>query len=164
MQDPDGFVVELADTLSGPPVSGGTFELTITDSVQSVTFYKELGFDMKLGAAFNSNQQMASTAGAPGASFRQSAAIVPGTPVRMTLIEFKNIERNRLSGRVQDPGTTVLQLRVRDLAAFTAKLEAAGVPIVGNRRLASQKIALLRDPNNLVIELIQLTHPSTFGY
>ena len=89
-----------------------------------------LGFDMKLGAAFNDNQQMASTAGAPGASFRQSTATIPGTSVPFTLIEFKNVERKHLSGRTQDPGTTVLQLVVRDVTALTAKLKAAGVPIV----------------------------------
>jgi len=42
-------------------------------------------------------------------------------------------ERKSLSGRTQDPGTTALQLIVRDLAALGAlgaKLRAAGVPIV----------------------------------
>jgi catechol 2,3-dioxygenase-like lactoylglutathione lyase family enzyme len=166
--DPDGFVVEMLDVENPPAGSpsgfvlgGGSFEATVANSEESVKFYEEmLGFDMKLGAAFNDNQQMASTAGAPGASFRQSSATIPGTSVPFTLIEFKNIERKRLSGRTQDPGTTVLQLIVKDVAALTAKLKAGGVAIVSTDGVPVQvapglKIAIVRDPNNLLLELVE---------
>ena len=101
-----------------------------------------------------------STAGAPGASFRQSRARIPGTTVPFTLIEFKNIERKELSGRTQDPGTTVLQLIVRDVTALTAKLKAAGVPVVTTGGEPVQvapglKIAIVKDPNNLLLELVE---------
>ena len=127
-------------------LAGGSFEATVANSEESVKFYKDmLGFDMKLGAAFNDNQQMASTAGAPGASFRQSTATIPGTSVPFTLIEFKNVERKHLSGRTQDPGTTVLQLVVRDVTALTAKLKAAGVPDRQHRRRARPSVARAQD-------------------
>lgn len=165
--DPDGFVVELIEVPAPPAgapagnVIAASFEATVKDSAASVKFYNELlGFNMTLGAAFNDNQAMASTAGAPGASFRQSSAPIPGTSVQMTLIEFKNIDRKTLSGRTQDPGTTVLQLYVRDAAALTTKLKDAGVPIVttGGEPVVvgpGLKIALVRDPNNMLLELIQ---------
>jgi catechol 2,3-dioxygenase-like lactoylglutathione lyase family enzyme len=168
VQDPDGFVVELLDVVNPPAdapaghvIAGASFEATVRDSAQTVKFYNELlGFDLKLGAAFNDNQQMASTAGAPGASFRQSSARIPGTTVPFTLIEFKNIARKELSGRTQDPGTTVLQLVVRDVTALTAKLKAAGVPIVTTGGVPvslapSLKIAIVRDPNNMLLELVE---------
>ncbi len=168
VQDPDGFVVEMlnvatppADAPPGSVIAGASFEATVRDSEQTVKFYNELlGFDLKLGAAFNDNQQMASTAGAPGASFRQSTARVPGTTVPFTLIEFKNIARQELSGRTQDPGTTVLQLIVRDVTTLTAKLKAAGVPIVTTGGVPVQvapglKIAIVRDPNNMLLELAE---------
>jgi catechol 2,3-dioxygenase-like lactoylglutathione lyase family enzyme len=167
-QDPDGFVVEMletsdvpADAPSGHIVSGSAFEPTVADSEESVRFYNELlGFDFKLGAAFNTNQEMAATAGAPGASFRQSQARIPGTSVPITLIEFKDIERKTLSARTQDPGTTVLQLIVRDVAALTAKLAAAGVPIVsiGGKPVEvapGLDISIVRDPNGMLLELVQ---------
>ena len=173
VQDPDGFVVELAQ--GTPPagskvpassnVFGGAFEATVASSEQSVTFYNELlGFDMKLGEAFNDNQLMAETAGAPGASFRQSRATIPGTATAMTLIEFKNITRTPLAGRVQDPGTAILQLRVRDVAALTTRLKNAGVPVVTAGGVPvdigpNLKIAIVRDPNNLLLELVQSTAP-----
>jgi catechol 2,3-dioxygenase-like lactoylglutathione lyase family enzyme len=168
VQDPDGFVVEMldvanppADAPSGSVVSGAAFEATVRDSEESVKFYNELlGFNLKLGAEFNGNQQMASTAGAPGASFRQSTGQVPGTAVPFTLIEFKDIGRKRLSGRTQDPGTTVLQLIVRDVTALTAKLEAVGTAIVSTGGAPVQvapglRIAIARDPNGMLLELVE---------
>lgn len=168
VQDPDGFVVEMldvanppADAPAGPVIAGSSFEATVRNSEESVKFYRDLlGFDMKLGTAFNGNQDMASTAGAPGASFKQSTARIPGTAVPFTLIEFKDIERKELLGRTQDPGTTVLQLIVRDVAALTAKLKAAGVPIVTTGGEPVQvapglKIAIVKDPNNMLLELVE---------
>ncbi|HUL80916.1 MAG TPA: VOC family protein [Gammaproteobacteria bacterium] len=166
VQDPDGFVVEMLDAPnasegSGPVVAGAAFEATVASSEESVKFYKELlGFDVKLGEKFNDNPEMASTAGAPGASFKQSTATIPGTSVPFTLIEFKNVERKRLSGRTQDPGTTVLQLVVKDVAALTSRLKAAGVPVVttGGGPVEIVKgldIAIVRDPNNMLLELVQ---------
>ncbi len=168
VQDPDGFVVEMldaanppADAPAGAVIAGSSFEAAVRNSEATVKFYNELlGFDLRLGASFNDNQDMASTAGAPGASFRQSTARIPGTAVPFTLIEFKNIERKELSGRTQDPGTTVLQLIVRDVTALTAKLRAAGVPIVTTGGEPVQvapglKIAIVKDPNNLLLELAE---------
>jgi catechol 2,3-dioxygenase-like lactoylglutathione lyase family enzyme len=142
-------------------LAGSAFEAAVRDSAQTVKFYNELlGFNFQLGAAFNDNQEMASTAGAPGASFRQSRAQIPGTTVPFTLIEFKNAPRKELSGRTQDPGTTVVQLVVRDVTALTAKLKAAGVPIVTTGGVPVQvspalKIAIVKDPNNMLLELVE---------
>jgi catechol 2,3-dioxygenase-like lactoylglutathione lyase family enzyme len=169
VQDPDGFVVELAQGTppadSKAPASsnifGAAFELTVNDSEQSVKFYKDLlGLDMNLGEAFNDNQLMARTAGAPGASFRQSRARLAGSSTVMTLIEFKNIARTPLTGRVQDPGTAILQLRVRDVDGLTRRLKAAGVPVVTTDGVPVEirpglKISIVRDPNNLMLELMQ---------
>jgi hypothetical protein len=114
---------------------------------------------MQLGASFNDNQLMAETAGAPGASFRQSRATVPGTSAPLTLIEFKNIARTKVQARTQDPGTAILQLRVRDVDALTAKLKAAGMPIVTKGGapvdVGGLKISLVRGPDNLLLELLQ---------
>lgn len=168
VQDPDGFVVELLDTPNPPAgstpgsvIAGSAFEATVRDTEQTAKFYKDLlGFNVTVGAAFNDNKDMAATAGAPGASFRQSRATIPGTTVPFTLIEFKNAKRKALSGRTQDPGTTVLQLVVRDVTALTARLKAAGVPTVTTGGEPVQvsptlKIAIVKDPNNMLLELVE---------
>jgi len=167
VQDPDGFVIELAEVANpaaGSPdgnVLGANFEPAIANSEESVEFYNELlGFNFQLGAGFNDNPVMAATAGAPGASFRQSRSLIPGTSVAMTLIEFKNVDGKMLTGRTQDPGTTALQLYVRDVAALTAKLKAAGVPIVTTggapvEIVPGLDIVIVRDPSNVLLELVQ---------
>jgi catechol 2,3-dioxygenase-like lactoylglutathione lyase family enzyme len=171
LQDPDGFVLELIDSpdaaaaAGGHIVSGSVFEATVADIDETARFYNELlGFSFPAGGAYNDNQQMAATAGAPGASFRQSRATIPGTAVPMVLIEFRDIERKTLSGRTQDPGTTVLQLEVRDVAALTAKLAAAGAEVVSIGGKPQQvfpglDIAIVRDPNGMLLELVQRSQP-----
>jgi catechol 2,3-dioxygenase-like lactoylglutathione lyase family enzyme len=166
VQDPDGFVVELAEVAlppAGAPagnILGGAFEPAVVNSEAMVKFYNELlGFNFQLGT-WNDNQEMAATVGAPGASFLQSRSTIPGTSVAMTFIEFKNIDGKMLTGRTQDPGTTILQLRVRDVAALTAKMRRAGVPVVTTggapvEVLPGLKVAIVRDPSNVLLELVE---------
>ena len=170
-QDPDGFVVEMIDTgetgggSTDHIVAGAAFEPAVADSEETVQFYNELlGFDFVLTSEFNTNAQMAATAGAPGARFKQSRTTIPGTTVPMTLIEFQDVERKRLSARTQDPGTTVLQLVVRDVYALTARLQDAGVAVVsvGGEPVQVRPgldISIVRDPNGMLLELVQRSQP-----
>jgi hypothetical protein len=84
----------------------------------------------------------------PGASFRQSRTNIPGTSVAFTFIEWQNIDGKMLTCRTQDPGTTVLQLYVRDVAALTAKLKAVEI-------VPGLKISIARDPSNVLLELVK---------
>jgi catechol 2,3-dioxygenase-like lactoylglutathione lyase family enzyme len=167
VQDPDGFVVELAEVATVPAdapagnIVGGAFEPTVASSEASIEFYNELlGFNFPAAAAWNDNQEMAGTAGAPGASFRQSRTNIPGTSTAFTFIEWKNIDGNMLTGRTQDPGTTVLQLIVRDVTELTAKLKAAGAPVVTTGGVPVEirpglNISIVRDPSNVLLELVE---------
>ena len=169
VQDPDGFIVELSQPVPAPPgtaeapgnVIGGGFEVTVEDAAKTAAFYRDaLGFQATAPAAFNGNKLMTDTAGTPGAQFRQSRAPIPGTPVTMTFIEFQGIDRKPLHTRVQDPGTAILQLTVRDVDALLPKLKAAGATIVSVGGEAVNvgdklRIAIVRDPNNLFLELVQ---------
>jgi hypothetical protein len=102
---------------------------------------------------------MAETAGAPGAQFRQSRLQVPGTSAALTLIELRNIDRKALPMRLQDPGMTMLQLMVRDLDGLLKTLKAGGATIMspdgGAATLGAIRLAVVRDPTNLFLELIE---------
>ncbi|HLQ76615.1 MAG TPA: VOC family protein [Terriglobia bacterium] len=165
VQDPDGFVVELNGaaanaTGAGNVVSTG-FEVAVDSTEKTVAFYRDLlGFNLNATVAFNPDKVMNETAGAPGASFRQSRAPIPGTMLSMTFIEFKDIERRPLRTRVQDPGTAILQLNVKDLDALLKTLKAAGYSAISPDGQAvtigaASRLAIVRDPNNLYLELIQ---------
>jgi hypothetical protein len=78
----------------------------------------------------------------------------------VTFIEFKDIDRKPLHTRIQDPGTAILQLMVRDVDSLVAKLKAGGATVVsvGGEAVnigTNARIAIVRDPNNLFLELIQ---------
>ena len=167
VQDPDGFIVELTQLTPLPPTAaatqgnlfGASVEVTIADTDQTVKFYRDLlGFKLNVGASFNGNQLMAATAGTPGAQFRQSSGQIPGTSVRMTFIEFKDIDRKPLHTRVQDPGTALIQLRVADMDSLLKTLKEGGGTVVSTGgepvAIGNLKIAIVRDPNNLFLELM----------
>lgn len=161
LQDDDGFVVEL----SQGETPGGGFETTVNDAEKTMTAYRALGLEpvapasSRTFAGFNNDKVMTDTAGTPGAQFRQSRAAIPGTMASITFIEFKDIDRKPLHTRVQDPGTAILQLNVRDLGTLLPKLKAAGFTVVSSGGqpvdLGGTKLVLVRDLNNLFLELIE---------
>lgn len=164
-QDPDGFIIELAQPIPLPEktdstsnVIGASIEVTIANTEETIEFYKRLGLDIRPGAGFNGNKLMADTAGVPGGEWRQSHATIPGSGVGVTFIEFRNVERKPLHTRIPDPGTALIQLRVRDVASLVKKLKAGGASIVAPDgepvSLGTIKIAIVRDPNNIFLELI----------
>jgi hypothetical protein len=59
---------------------------------------------------------------------------------------------------VQDPGTAILQLRVRDVDAAVKTLKAGGATVISTGgepvTLGNRKLAMVRDPNNLFLELL----------
>ena len=167
LKDPDGFFVEVSERNPTPSttapaasnVIGGSFELIVNSTEQTAKFYREaLGFDLQVGAAFAGDKLRMETAGTPGAQYRRSAATIPGSTVQMAFLEFKDIARKPLMTRVQDPGTAILQLRVRDVDAAAKALKAAGGTVISEGGAPvdfnGRRIALVRDPNNLFFELL----------
>ena len=175
IQDLDGFVIELSQAgaprggaqAPGQPaqpqgnVVGGGFELAIEDTMKTVDFYqKVLGFQLTAGTTFNNDKVMNDTAGVPGGAFKQSRGPIPGTTnATITFIEFANVDRKALKTRVQDPGTAILQLNVRDMDGLMKVLKANGANIITSGgepvSLGAGKLVIVRDPNNLFLEFIQ---------
>jgi hypothetical protein len=102
---------------------------------------------------------MMDTAGTPGAQFRRSSATIPGTAVMMVFMEFKDLDRQPLHTRIQDPGTAILQVGVRDIDATVKALKAAGVTVISKNGQpimnGTSRFCMMRDPNNLYLELFQ---------
>jgi catechol 2,3-dioxygenase-like lactoylglutathione lyase family enzyme len=169
LQDPDGFFLELSERKPAPTatapkssnVIGGNFELIVADLDKAMQFYHNLlGFEFKNTTKFDGSKLLMDTAGTPGAQFRRTVATIPGTSVSMAMLEFKDIDRKPLHTRVQDPGTAILQVRVRDTDAVTKALAAAGATVIsaGGKPVDAgpgRRFALVRDPNNLFLELFQ---------
>jgi hypothetical protein len=78
-------------------------------------------------------------------------------------VDFAGLDRRTVPGRIQDFGSTRVQLRVRDLDAAIAAFERAGGEVVstGGRPLAlpagnsTLRAAMVRDPASLFVVLIE---------
>jgi predicted enzyme related to lactoylglutathione lyase len=78
--------------------------------------------------------------------------------VRIQWVESKR--GMTMHSRVQDPGTPILQLQVRDARATLRALKAAGLQVISEGgevvpRENGGAFVILRDPNNLFLELFQ---------
>ena len=143
-------------------IGSGSFSPIVTDLERSLKFYTDL-----VGAAapatipaWSSDPALLNFLGAPTSQIRFSSVRIPGSTLTVEIVEYKDIDRKPLQTRVQDPGTAILQLNVRDLDGLVKTLKAAGYPTVSPDGQpvtigGSTRIAIVRDPNNLFLELIQ---------
>jgi len=98
--------------------------------------------------------------GLKGAQLRTTNAQVPGSPLRLEFIEIKGAPGTAVRPRLQDPGATRLQLRLKDLDGTMAKMKASGSTVIstGGEPVALQggvRAAIMPDPNGLYLVLIQ---------
>ena len=169
VQDPDGFFIELLQPDILPPsnapatsnVIGARFGLTIDNTDQTMKLYRDLlGFQPQIGAEFSSDKALTDLLATPGAQVRRSTAIVPGSALAVEFLEFRGIERKPIGARIQDPGATRLQLRVRDSDATVKALAAAGNTVIttggdgGTILMSGLRVAVVRDPNNLFLVIL----------
>ena len=169
IQDPDGFYIQLIQPnvlpeTTAPATSnviGASFGLTISDTDQTMKIYRDLfGFKPEIESTFTADKTMADLMNTPGAQMRRSLAKVPGSAVEVEFLEFKGVDRKPIGARIQDPGATRLQLRVRDSDATVKALVAAGGTVVttggdgGPILMSGLRVAIVREPNNLFLVIM----------
>jgi len=170
VRDPDDHFVELLqpDTLpagTAPGASDARIRLTVDDLDRAVRLYRDaLGFHQVSISAFTNDRTGMDLLGLPeGGEYRYASLQVPGAKLSMELIEFRGVERRHVNGRIQDPGSTRLQLQVRDLdAAVRAVVDSGGAMVsTGAMPLelpaggdATVRGAMVRDPDNLFLVFV----------
>jgi predicted enzyme related to lactoylglutathione lyase len=105
----------------------------------------------------------------PDTIYRYAELVVPGSGLVLELIEFKDMRRHAERARLQDPGSTRIQLRVADIDAAAAAVVQAGGTFVstGGRPLdlpagnLTLKAGIVRDPDDLFLVLIQAPPPAS---
>jgi len=170
VRDPDDHFVELLQpetlpTGAAPGAVDARIRLTVDDLDRAVGLYRDaLGFREISTSAFTNDRTGMDLLGLPpGGEYRYASLQVPGSDLSIELIEFRLVERQRVQGRIQDPGSTRLQLRVRDLdAAIRAVVDAGGAVVSSGGapvelpagRGGTIRAAMVRDPNDLFLVLI----------
>jgi catechol 2,3-dioxygenase-like lactoylglutathione lyase family enzyme len=172
--DPAGHFVELIqpDQLpetQAPPTSNVVsvrVRVTVQDAEKSARLYRDvLGMrEPRPMGAFRKDPEVMAAFGVPGAEWRAAILEVPTTGLIFELIEFKGVGGRVVKGNIQDPGSTRVQLQVRDVDATIAALKQAGGTVVSTggttvelpgRGGAITKVAIVRDPDNLFLVLLQ---------
>jgi predicted enzyme related to lactoylglutathione lyase len=180
LKDPDGHFVELYQPASSPgdaaaanasDVTAVRVRLTVDDASRALQLYQQLGVSGTLDAMYTSNPTAMRMFGLPAeAQYRVANMTVPTSGLTLEFIEFKGLDRKPVRSNIQDPGSTRMQIQVRDVDAAIARLKAANGTVVSTggttvdlpgRGGAVTKTSIVRDPNNLFLVLIQTAPPRT---
>ena len=158
-----------ATTPGGPPpapapsglvVGSGNFYSPIVASLeQAVTFYRDgIGFDVQgEPTSAEKNPQLRAMFGLPDAKLRQQIGRAAPTPGGVEIVEIPGAVAEH---KMQDPGTVMLMVVVRDINATLARLKKLGAPIVttGGAPVFVQGVLaiVVKDPAGHFVELVQL--------
>jgi catechol 2,3-dioxygenase-like lactoylglutathione lyase family enzyme len=173
VKDPAGHFVEIVQTASPRPAAtrensnivGVRVRHTVENLERSLKLYQgALGLQGPTEAPqYTTDSSVSALLGLPrGTQWRYATLTVPTSGLPIELIEFKGARRPAEPPRIQDAGSTRIQLRVADIEAAVAALTQAGgtfmstggTPLdlpAGNRTL---KVGIVRDPDGLFVVLI----------
>ena len=171
VRDPDGYPVEL-EQLSPPPSStapadsnilGARVSLTVKDLKTTHRLYQSLvGPDLAIRTepAFTRDEAYNKLRNTPGAEFRYSAALIPGSPVSLEFIQYRHIEQKSITPRLQDIGVGHILFMVKDLDTIMPRIRIAGLHTLnesGEPVFITQNVraVFVTDPNHFFIEFMQ---------
>lgn len=179
VQDPAGHFVELVEPRIKPPHASATANIfgvrvrhTVQDLESALALYRDaLGLQgtgrLQISSRvppYSANGTVQAALGlGPDLIYRYAELVVPGSGLVLELIEFKGMRRRAGRVRLEDPGSTRIQLRVADIDAAAAALIDAGGTFIstGGKPLdlpagnSTLKAGIVRDPDDLFLVLIQ---------
>ena len=173
VKTPDGHFLQLVVRPNGSadagnadtPVTEVRVRLTVDNVDRAMQLYRDdLGLQQQSVGSFTGDRAVLQMLDLRGGAYRQAITQVPSTGLFVQFIEFKDVDRRTTSGGIQDPGSTRIQLQVRDLdAAMKAVVRAGGkvmstggMPVqLPAGRGGSIRAAVVRDPDNLFLVLIE---------
>ena len=177
VKDPAGHFVELVqyDQPQPSPAPGTAnvidvrVRLTVDDLESAVRLYRDaLGLKLLNEPRFVEDPAGSSALGVNGGQYRVAFLQVPTSGLMLDLVDFKGVDRKTVKAGIQDFGSTRMQIRVRDVDAAIAAFSKFGGTVAstagkslelpaGNTTL---KVAIVRDPNNLFVVLIESPPPA----
>jgi catechol 2,3-dioxygenase-like lactoylglutathione lyase family enzyme len=172
VRDLDGFYVQLVQREVAPATEAASdrnaidigFAATVDDMDRALRIFNTiLGFDLTLDTEEH-NESRLRMIGAYTAYYRRVHGVVPGSNLQIELMEVQGINRRHGHSRPQDPGTSILRLRVQDIDRTTEALAGAGVKVVSTGGVpvtlagasATQRYAIVELPDNLFLQLVQV--------
>ena len=134
---PDGQFIEIRQlqttpATTAPPESnilGARLRLVVEDTEAALRLYRDrLGFSVE--RAEIAAAPLARLLGVDSSPATMTLVQVPGSPLRIELLEFPGARRPAVRPRIQDPGAMRLQLSARDIDGAVRALIAGGATVV----------------------------------
>jgi len=142
--------------------SGNFYSPIVADLERAVAFYRDgLGFDVQGEPTnFDDNPPLRAMFGLPDSRFRQQIGRAPPTPGGVEIVEISKAGGQPVERRIQDPGTTMLLVAMRDIDAPLARVKQLGAPVVttGGVPVAmpgQTRAVVVRDPAGHFVQLVQ---------
>jgi catechol 2,3-dioxygenase-like lactoylglutathione lyase family enzyme len=142
--------------------SGNFFSPIVSDLDAAVAFYRAIGFEFASEPAnADANPQLRAMFGLPDARLRWQVGRAPSMPGGVEIVEITAADGRPVARRMQDPGTIMLTVVVRDVDATLARLKALGAPVVTRSgapvsiRSPDSRIVVVQDPAGHFVELLQ---------
>jgi catechol 2,3-dioxygenase-like lactoylglutathione lyase family enzyme len=137
---------------------------------RSVAFYRDavgLDLDSTPGLPAGSGREIGLLTNAAGAEIRTATFKIPGTEVRLVLMQVSKSDGKNVVSRIQDPGVVKLVLRVRSMETAFARVrgQIAGVYTTGGAPVRPEgpngvnQAVIMKDPDGCALEFVFQTNP-----
>ena len=137
VRDPDGYPVGLMEitpppATTAPPESnilGARIALVVDDLETTCRWFQHLvGPDLQfwLSPVFKGDKTYVELTDTPG-QFRMAMALIPGSPVVMEFIEYRDHLKNFVRPHFQDPGTAHILFMSKDVDIVMPRMKEAGL-------------------------------------
>ncbi len=135
VRDPDGYPVELMQVTPAPPttaapgskVLGARVAVVVDDLETTCRLYRTLvgpGLKFWVSPTWLGDETYSKLTGTMG-PFRLGLAMVPGSPVALELIEYRDHDANFPRAHIQDPGTAHFLFMTKDDDVIIRRVKAA---------------------------------------
>jgi lactoylglutathione lyase len=137
--------------------------IQVVDVERSARFYEEqLGFERVLRVSRSEPYVQRVVGYHPDVTLEIVELAIPGTEVRLEIVEYRDVERTPVDTATANPGTAHFSLFVDDIDAMYERMTASGVEFVSEVQtstagpLEGGRVVYLKDPDGIRVELVQL--------
>jgi catechol 2,3-dioxygenase-like lactoylglutathione lyase family enzyme len=136
--------------------------IQVSDIERSMRFYQEhLGFELVFRVSRSEPYVQRVVGYHPDVTLEIAELSIPGTDVRLEIIEYRNVERTPIDPATANPGTMHFSLFVDDLMEIYERLSGAAVAFVSEPQhsdaghLKGGIVVYMKDPDGIRVELVQ---------
>jgi lactoylglutathione lyase len=133
----------------------------VSDLDRSLAFYLDLLGLESLWERIFEEEYVRTLVGYPTVRLRCAYLKIPGSAVKLELLEYQDVPRVNTQSHRADPGNAHLALSVNDLDSLCRRLKRKGVKFVSESVVSTAghykgaKTVYLEDPDGISVQLIQ---------